>query len=72
MKRQRRHHAAELKQLVRAYLHRIQQWPEQLSHGFWPSPVKYQASDCNLFRFWSNTGNEFFESHGNLTNTGFL
>ncbi|PSP30411.1 MAG: hypothetical protein BRC59_03520 [Cyanobacteria bacterium SW_4_48_29] len=36
VRRQRRpHHVAALKQMVRAYLHQLQQWPEKLSHFFW-------------------------------------
>lgn len=41
VRQQRPRDTAELKQALRAYLHRIQQCPEQVSHYFWPPEVQY-------------------------------
>lgn len=41
VRQQRPRDTAELKQTLRAYLHRIQQCPEQVSHYFWPPEVQY-------------------------------
>lgn len=41
VRQQRPRDTAELKQALRAYLHRIQQCPEQVSHDFWPPEVQY-------------------------------
>ena len=39
--RQRRpRNTAELKRAVRSHLHQLQQWPEKLSHFFWPPQVQ--------------------------------
>ena len=39
--RQRRpRNTTDLKQAVRSYLHQLQQWPEKLSHFFWPPQVQ--------------------------------
>ncbi|PSO60465.1 MAG: hypothetical protein BRC57_15400 [Cyanobacteria bacterium QS_8_48_54] len=44
VKRQKRpRHTAEFKHRVRTYLHQLQQWPEKLSHFFWPPQVQYAA-----------------------------